>query len=122
MKEIEQALNEEIDARDAYIQAPVDTHEDAYRMLLRNKQSHEVRKRSPKNSYPEEEIPEDSSESTDYGDSSLIESFHTQLAFQNDEEKAINHEDLDREQQKPRLEKRTQGDDSCNCTPAKAVY
>ena len=81
--------------RDIDIQAPANTHEDAHRMVLRNDQSHRVRIQSPKNSYPRGSEPdveelEDSSESTDYEDSSLIESFHTQLALQDGDEEAIN--------------------------------
>ena len=87
-------------AQEEYIQAPVDTHEDAHRMLLRSKQSHEVWKQSPV-VLPEDQIPEDSSESTDYEDSSLIELFHTQLAFQDDDKEAISLEDLDREKETP---------------------
>jgi hypothetical protein len=67
-------------------------------MLQRNEQSHEVRRRSPE-PLPEDEIPEDSSESTDYEDSSLIESFHAQLAFQDDDKKAISQTVLNREQE-----------------------
>lgn len=137
-----QSAIQELDARGAYIQAPVNTHEDAHRMLLRSKQSHEVRNESPI-SYPEDDIPEDSSESTDYEDSSLIEPFHAQLAFQDDDKQAISHEDLNREQTKPCLDpykeikkqlsqmrkaneeetqrKDNQRDDLCSCTPSKAT-
>jgi hypothetical protein len=109
-EEIQKALKKpSINVRHATIQAPVDTHEDAHRMVPRNDQSHEVRTQSPKNSYPggcepDKEEPEDSSESTDYEDSSLIESFHTQLALQGGDEKAISQPSLHRDQKKPHLD------------------
>ena len=51
-------------------------YKDAHCMVLRNNQSYRVREGSPKNSYPEDKILEDSSKSTDYEDSLLIKSFH----------------------------------------------
>ena len=93
------------EVKDIDIQAPVATHEDAHRMLLRNKQSHEVRRKRAPITMTEVGATDDAdSESTDYEDSSLIESFHTQLAFQDGDEKAINQPVLNREQQKPRLD------------------
>jgi hypothetical protein len=72
-------------------------------MLSRNKQSHEVQNRSSIR-MSKKNILEDSSESTDYKDSSLIKSFHTQLAFQDNNKKTISYKDLNQEQTKPYLD------------------
>jgi hypothetical protein len=88
--EIWKALKEEI-------QAPVDTHEDTHCMVQRNDQSHEIRRRRAPVKFKEPVEAEESSESTDYEDSSLIESFYTQLAFQDCDEKAISQQVLNRE-------------------------
>ena len=85
-------------------QAPVDAHEDAHRMVPRNDQSHEVRRKRAPITMEEPAEAEESSESTDYEDSSLIESFHSQLAFQDGGERAISQPALNREQQEPRLD------------------
>ena len=58
------------------IQASITMHKDAHHMLLRNKQSHKIQKRSPMK-IPENNILEDSSENTNYKNSSLIELFYT---------------------------------------------
>jgi hypothetical protein len=64
--------------------------------LLRNEWSGVEHTKSPKK-IPEDNVPEDSSESTDYENSSLIESFHTQLAFQADSGRTLSCQDLNRE-------------------------
>lgn len=86
------------EVKDIDIQAPVATHKDTHRMLLRNKQSYKVQRKWASIIKTEVGATDNAdSESTNYEDSSLIESFYTQLAFQDSDEKVISWPVLNRE-------------------------
>ena len=59
----------------------MDAHEDAYHIVLRNNQSHEIRRKQASIIIEEPVEVEESSKSTNYKDFLLIKLFYSQLVF-----------------------------------------